>query len=85
MGIDFGIHAINRYCEERVQGWDIDSSMRIATDQLLYCWREVLMHYLAPGCTKTYDRQYSSVFFIVTGTTVFGFGSNIISDLQPTR
>jgi predicted RND superfamily exporter protein len=61
VGIDFGIHAINRYHEERVQGWDIDSSMRIATDQLLVA------------------------FFIVTGTTVFGFGSNIISDLQPTR
>ena len=61
VGIDFGIHAINRYREERVQGRDIDSSMRIATDQLLVA------------------------FFIVTGTTVFGFGSNIISDLQLTR
>ena len=61
VGIDFGIHAINRYREERVQGRNIDSSMRIATDQLL------------------------AAFFIVTGTTVFSFGSNIISDLQPTR
>ena len=61
VGIDFGIHAINRYREERVQGRNIDSSMRIATDQLLVA------------------------FFIVTGTTVFSFGSNIISDLQPTR
>jgi predicted RND superfamily exporter protein len=61
VGIDFGIHAINRYREERVQGRGIDESMRITTDQLLVA------------------------FFIVTGTTVFGFGSNVISDLQPTR
>lgn len=61
VGIDFGIHAINRYREERVQGRGIDESMRITTDQLLV------------------------VFFIVTGTTVFGFGSNVISDLPPTR
>lgn len=59
--IDFGIHAINRYREERVQGREIDETMGIATDQLLVA------------------------FFIVTGTTVFGFGSNIISNLQPTR
>jgi predicted RND superfamily exporter protein len=35
VGIDFGIHAINRYREERVQGTDIAASMRTATDQLL--------------------------------------------------
>ncbi|WP_049898727.1 efflux RND transporter permease subunit [Halococcus agarilyticus] len=35
VGIDFGIHAINRYREERVQGIDIERSMRTATDQLL--------------------------------------------------
>ncbi|WP_264554777.1 efflux RND transporter permease subunit [Halocatena marina] len=35
VGIDFGIHAINRYREERVEGKDVGSSMRIATDQLL--------------------------------------------------
>jgi predicted RND superfamily exporter protein len=61
VGIDFGIHAINRYREERVQGRGIDESMRITTDQLLVA------------------------FFIVTGTTVFGFGSNVIGDLPPTR
>lgn len=35
VGIDFGIHAVNRYREERVQGADISSSMRLSTDQLL--------------------------------------------------
>jgi predicted RND superfamily exporter protein len=35
VGIDFGIHAINRYREEHVEGRDVKSSMRIATDQLL--------------------------------------------------
>ena len=35
VGIDFGIHAINRYREERVEGHDISTSMRITTDQLL--------------------------------------------------
>jgi len=35
VGIDFGIHAVNRYREERDEGADIDRSMRITTDQLL--------------------------------------------------
>jgi predicted RND superfamily exporter protein len=35
VGIDFGIHAINRYREERVQGIGVEESMRTATDQLL--------------------------------------------------
>jgi predicted RND superfamily exporter protein len=35
VGIDFGIHAVNRYREERVQGLGIVPSMRTATDQLL--------------------------------------------------
>ncbi|MFB6179616.1 MAG: RND family transporter [Halorientalis sp.] len=35
VGIDFGIHAVNRYREERVQGHGIEKSMRITTDQLL--------------------------------------------------
>ena len=35
VGIDFGIHAVNRYREERVQGTGIVPSMRTATDQLL--------------------------------------------------
>jgi predicted RND superfamily exporter protein len=35
IGIDFGIHAVNRYREERVEGVAPTPSMRIATDQLL--------------------------------------------------
>lgn len=35
VGIDFGIHAINRYREERVRGRGVSPSMRTATDQLL--------------------------------------------------
>ena len=35
VGIDFGIHAINRYREERVQAIGIRESMRTATDQLI--------------------------------------------------
>nr|WP_321112786.1 MMPL family transporter [Halorussus salinisoli] len=35
VGIDFGIHAVNRYREERVEGYGVADSMRTATDQLL--------------------------------------------------
>ncbi|MFH5797547.1 RND family transporter [Haladaptatus sp. CMAA 1911] len=61
VGIDYGIHAINRYREERVTGLEIGRSMRRTTDQLLVA------------------------FFIVTGTTVLGFASNLTSNLQPIR
>jgi predicted RND superfamily exporter protein len=35
VGVDFGIHAVNRYREERVTGAGVVPSMRTATDQLL--------------------------------------------------
>ena len=35
VGIDFGIHAVNRYREETIQGTGIDTAMRTTTDQLL--------------------------------------------------
>ncbi|MGM0590686.1 MAG: efflux RND transporter permease subunit [Halobacteriota archaeon] len=35
VGIDFGIHAINRYREDRKAGNDVGTAMRLATDQLL--------------------------------------------------
>ncbi len=35
VGVDFGIHAINRYREERVKGYETRKSMRIATRQLV--------------------------------------------------
>ncbi len=59
VGIDFGIHIINRYREERIEGADILPAMTEANRQLLVA------------------------FFIVTVTTVFGFGANVISDLGP--
>jgi predicted RND superfamily exporter protein len=34
VGIDYGIHTINRYREERIQGYGITESMRITTNQL---------------------------------------------------
>jgi predicted RND superfamily exporter protein len=35
VGIDFGIHAVNRYREERIEGASIEDAMRITTDQLV--------------------------------------------------
>ncbi|AXG10216.1 efflux RND transporter permease subunit [Haloplanus rubicundus] len=35
VGIDFGIHAINRYREEHVDGVSVGNAMRVTTDQLL--------------------------------------------------
>ncbi len=59
VGIDFGIHIINRYREERVKGINAFTAMAEANRQLIVA------------------------FFIVTVTTVFGFGANVISDLGP--
>ncbi|MES3516206.1 MAG: MMPL family transporter [Natronomonas sp.] len=59
VGIDFGIHIINRYREERVEGAEPLPAMLEA------------------------NRQLVVAFFIVTVTTVFGFGANVISDLGP--
>ncbi|GGL60878.1 efflux RND transporter permease subunit [Halocalculus aciditolerans] len=61
VGIDFGIHAVNRYREERVDGHGVVESMETTTDQLLVA------------------------FFIVTGTTVLGFLSNLTSSLGPIK
>jgi predicted RND superfamily exporter protein len=57
IGIDFGIHSIDRYREYRADGDDTDEAMRRATGQLVVA------------------------FFIVTGTTVIGFLSNLVSQL----
>ncbi|MFB6084047.1 MAG: RND family transporter [Halorientalis sp.] len=35
VGIDFGIHAVNRYREERVHDYSIEEAMRVTTDQLI--------------------------------------------------
>ncbi|MFW5917131.1 MAG: efflux RND transporter permease subunit [Halorubrum sp.] len=61
VGVDFGIHFINRYREETVEGYDAVPAMRIAANQL------------------------AIAFVIVTVTAVFGFGANVVSDLEPIR
>jgi len=61
VGVDFGIHIINRYREETVAGYNATEAMREANNQLLIA------------------------FVIVTVTTVFGFGANVVSDLTPIR
>ncbi|CAI49322.1 RND superfamily permease [Natronomonas pharaonis DSM 2160] len=61
VGVDFGIHIINRYREETIQGYDPVTAMRTANNQLIIA------------------------FIIVTVTTVFGFGANVVSDLDPIR
>jgi len=61
VGVDFGIHIINRYREETVKGYNAVEAMREANNQLMIA------------------------FIIVTATTVFGFGANVISDLGPIR
>jgi predicted RND superfamily exporter protein len=61
VGIDFGIHTVNRYREELVAGREPAIAMDVAARQLLVA------------------------FFIVTGTTVLGFGSNVTSSLGPIR
>ncbi|WP_050032737.1 efflux RND transporter permease subunit [Halorubrum halophilum] len=61
VGVDFGIHIINRYREETAEGYEATEAMREANNQLMIA------------------------FIIVTVTTVFGFGANVISDLTPIR
>ncbi|ELY93778.1 Patched family protein [Natrialba hulunbeirensis JCM 10989] len=57
VGIDFGIHIINRYREERTTGVPIGEAMQITTGQL------------------------TTALLIVTVTTVFSFGANLISEM----
>ena len=61
VGVDFGIHIINRYREETVKGFAPTAAMTTANNQLIVA------------------------FVIVTVTAAFGFGANIISDLEPIR
>jgi predicted RND superfamily exporter protein len=61
VGIDFGIHAVNRYREERVEGAGVEAAMVESVNQLLVA------------------------FFLVTTTTVIGFGANLTSSLAPIR
>ncbi|WP_262180293.1 efflux RND transporter permease subunit [Haloarcula laminariae] len=61
VGIDFGIHVVNRYREARAEGRDIVDAMDVT------------------------NRQVLVAFGIVTGTTVIGFLSNLVSAFPPNR
>ncbi|WP_324664124.1 efflux RND transporter permease subunit [Haloarcula sediminis] len=61
VGIDFGIHVVNRYREARAEGRDIVPAMDVTNSQVLVA------------------------FGIVTGTTVIGFLSNLVSAFPPNR
>jgi predicted RND superfamily exporter protein len=61
VGIDFGIHVVNRYREARAEGKEIVPAMTVTSNQVLVA------------------------FFIVTGTTVIGFLSNLVSAFPPNR
>jgi len=61
VGIDFGIHVVNRYREAKAEGRDIVDAMTITSNQVLVA------------------------FGIVTGTTVIGFLSNLVSAFPPNR
>ncbi|MDS0259717.1 MMPL family transporter [Haloarcula sp. S1CR25-12] len=61
VGIDFGIHVVNRYREARKEGTEPVPAMELTGSQVLVA------------------------FFIVTGTTVIGFLSNLVSAFPPNR
>ena len=61
VGIDFGIHVVNRYREARAEDRGIDDAMAVT------------------------NRQVLVAFGIVTGTTVIGFLSNLVSAFPPNR
>jgi predicted RND superfamily exporter protein len=61
VGIDFGIHVIDRYREYRETDVGVERAMRSTVERL------------------------SVAFFIVTGTTILGFASNLTSGLGPIR
>jgi len=61
VGIDFGIHVVNRYREERELDRDVVPAMEVTNQQVFVA------------------------FFIVTGTTVIGFLSNLTSAFPPTQ
>jgi len=61
VGIDFGIHVVNRYREALEAGNDIVDAMDVTNSQVLVA------------------------FGIVTGTTVIGFLSNLVSAFPPNR
>ncbi|MEF8800845.1 MAG: MMPL family transporter, partial [Halolamina sp.] len=69
VGIDFGIHSVNRYREERETIEAAGTESAAAPDEAM----------------SVASRQLLVAFAIVTGTTVIGFLSNFTSNLVPIR
>ena len=79
VGIDFGIHAVNRYREERVDGEDTKSAMSIANDQLLIAFFIVSVTNVigfAANITSALEpvREFGVVVAVGMVFTLFVFG-----------
>jgi predicted RND superfamily exporter protein len=79
VGIDFGIHAVNRYREERVDGTDPQTSMLVANDQLLIAFFIVtvttVIGFLANVTSKLEPvREFGLVVAVGLVFTFFVFG-----------
>jgi len=79
VGIDFGIHAVNRYREERVDGTEPRESMLIANDQLLVAFFIVtvttVIGFLANVTSKLEPvREFGLVVAVGLVFTFFVFG-----------
>ncbi|MFB6292706.1 MAG: RND family transporter [Halonotius sp.] len=79
VGIDFGIHSINRYREERVTGLGIDKSMTRTTDQMLVAFAIVagtsvigFLSNLASAFPPTRDFGLVAAIGIVFTFLIFG-------------
>jgi predicted RND superfamily exporter protein len=79
VGIDFGIHAVNRYREARTAGSDIDRAMRITTTQLLVAFGIVtgttvigFLSNLSSSLPPVQDFGYVAAIGIVFTFFIFG-------------
>ena len=79
VGIDFGIHSVNRYREERAEGTDIGRSMRITTSQLLVAFGIVtgttvigFLSNLSSSLPPIQDFGYVAAIGIVFTFLIFG-------------
>jgi predicted RND superfamily exporter protein len=79
IGIDFGIHAVNRYREERVRGHGIDRSMELTTNQVTVAFFIVMgtstigfLSNLASAFPPTRDFGLAAAAGIVFTFLIFG-------------
>jgi len=79
IGIDFGIHAVNRYREERVRGLEIDRSMELTTNQVTVAFFIVMgtsaigfLSNLASAFPPTRDFGIAAAAGIVFTFLIFG-------------